>query len=154
MQSIKLVAEELDSPLGLEFQKMYADLTYGLSLEVVFQRFEQRVNLEDIKYITTSLTILNNTGGDIVKVFESVEKTFFNNKKLKDELKSLTAASKFLYYVLLFVPIIFILVIYVLDHTYFNPLFNSSLGYLISITCLILYLTYIVIVKRIMRVGE
>ena len=60
---------------------MYVDLTYGLSLDVVFQRFEDRVKLNDVKYITTSLTILNNTGGNIVKVFESVEKTFFNNKK-------------------------------------------------------------------------
>ena len=103
MQSIKLVADELDSPLGLEFQKMYIDLTYGLSLDVVFKRFESRVKLEEVKYITTSLTILNNTGGDIVKVFESVEKTFFNDKKLKDELKNLTASSKMLYYILLFV---------------------------------------------------
>lgn len=119
MQSIKLVADELDSPLGLEFQKMYIDLTYGLSLDVVFKRFESRVKLEEVKYITTSLTILNNTGGDIVKVFESVEKTFFNDKKLKDELKNLTASSKMLYYILLFVPIIFVFAIYLLDNTYF-----------------------------------
>lgn len=154
MQSIKLVSEELDSPLGLEFKKMYVDLTYGLSLEVVFERFENRVKLSDVNYITTSLMILNETGGDIVKVFESVEKTFFNNKKLKDELKNLTASSKFLYYVLLFIPIIFILVIFILDNTYFNPLFQSLFGYLIIIMCIILYITYILIIKRIMKLGD
>ena len=154
MQSIELVSKELDSPLGLEFKKMYVDLTYGLSLDVVFQRFEDRVKLNDVKYITTSLTILNNTGGNIVKVFESVEKTFFNNKKLSDELKNLTASSKFLYYVLLFIPIIFIILIYILDNTYFNPLFESTLGILIMITCLVLYITYIIVVKKVMKLGD
>ncbi len=153
MQAIKLVAEELDSPLGLEFKKMYIDLTYGLSLDVVFRRFESRVKLDDVKYITTSLTILNETGGDIVKVFESVEKTFFNNRKLSDELKNLTAASKLLYYVLLFIPVVFTLFIYILDSTYFDPLFTSTFGYLIILLILILYITYIIIIKRIMKVG-
>ena len=153
MQAIKLVSTELDSPLGLEFKKMYVDLTYGLSLEVVFKRFESRVKLDDVKYITTSLTILNETGGDIVKVFESVEKTFFNNRKLDDELKNLTAASKLLYYVLLFIPIVFVLFIYLLDSTYFNPLFTGGLGYLIIALILLLYISYIVVIKRIMKVG-
>lgn len=154
MQSIELVSKELDSPLGAEFKKMYIDLTYGLSLDVVFKRFEDRVNIPDVKYITTSLTILNETGGDIVKVFESVEKTFFNNKKLQNELKNLTASSKLLYYILLFIPIIFILVIYLLDNTYFNPLFRSLLGYFISFICLFLYVGYIFVVKKIMKVGD
>lgn len=154
MQSIELVSTEIDSPIGLEFKKMYVDLNYGLSLDVVFKRFEERVKVDEAKYITTSLTILNETGGNIVKVFESVEKTFFNNKKLKDELNNLTSASKFLYYVLLFIPIIFIILIYFLDNTYFNPLFNSGLGILIVITCLVLYITYIMIVKKIMKIGD
>lgn len=154
MQSIKLVSTELDSPLGLEFRKMYVDLTYGLSLDVVFKRFEDRVKLEDAKYITTSLTILNETGGDIVKVFESVEKTFFNNKKLKDELNNLTASSKLLYYILLFIPFIFVVVIFILDSTYFMPLFTSTFGYLIIGLCLIIYLSYILIIKKIMKLGD
>ena len=153
MQAIKLVSEELESPLGYEFKKMYIDLTYGLSLEVVFKRFESRVKLPEVKYITASLTILNETGGDIVKVFESVEKTFFNNKKLSDELKNLTASSKFLYYILLFIPVVFIIAIYLLDNTYFTPLFSSSIGYIIMLLCIIIYLSYILIIKRIMNVG-
>ncbi|MBR3660722.1 MAG: type II secretion system F family protein [Bacilli bacterium] len=154
MQGIKLVSEELDSPMGLEFKKMYVDLTYGLNLDIVFKRFEERVNMEEVKYITTSLSILNETGGDIVKVFESVEKTFFNNKKIADELKNLTAASKLLFYVLLFIPIIFVAVIYALDNTYFNILFVNTFGYLIIVICLILYISYIFIIRKIMRLGD
>ena len=153
MQSIKLVASELDSPLGLEFRKMYVDLTYGLSLDVVFKRFESRVKLDGVKYITASLSILNETGGDIVKVFESVEKTFFNNKKLRDELNNLTVSSKLIYYILLFIPVIFTILIFILDSTYFYPLFTSTIGYFVILACIVLYVTYIIVIKRIMKVG-
>lgn len=154
MQAIKLVSEELDSSLGLEFKKMYVDLTYGLRLEVVFKRFENRVELEEVKYITTSLKILNETGGDIVKVFESVEKTFFNNKKLEDELNNLTAASKLLYGVLLCIPILFVIIICALDNTYFIPLMTNTIGYFIIFLCILLYVFYIIVIKRIMKVGD
>ncbi len=154
MQSMKLVSDELDSEIGLEFKKMYVDLTYGLSLDVVFKRFESRVNMDEVKYITTSLQILNDTGGDIVKVFESVEKTFFNNKKLEDELKNLTAASKMLYRILLFIPIFFVLVIYLLDNTYFSSLFTNPIGYMIIFISLLLYITYIFAIKKVMEVGN
>lgn len=154
MQAIHLVSCELDTPLGMEFKKMYIDLTYGLTLNTVFKRFEKRVNIDDVKYITTSLNILNQTGGDIVKVFQEVEKTFFNNKKLKDELNNLTASSKMLYYMLSFIPIIFILIIFLLDSTYFIPFFNNILGIIILLIIIVLYISYILLIKKIMKVGE
>lgn len=154
MQAIKLVATELDTPLGIEFEKMYVDLTYGLSLDVVFKRFEERVKIDEVKYITTSLNILDSSGGDIVKVFSEVEKTFFNNKKLHDELKNLTASSKMLYYMLTFIPFIFVILIFILDPTYFTPLFTNPLGIVILLFIIILYVGYLFIVKRIMMLEK
>lgn len=154
MQTIQIVSEELDGPLQKEFEQMIIDLNYGLTLENVFERLEERVKLEELKYISTSLAILNKTGGNIVKVFSSIEKTFFNNRKLAEELKNLTASSKFLYRVLTLIPVIFIFVIYILDPTYFNPLFTSVIGYFILMISMILYIGYILIVKKVIKIEE
>ena len=154
VQTIEIVAKEIDGPLKKEFEKMSEDLNYGLEIEVVFERFNKRVDLKEVKYITTSLTILNKTGGNIIDVFDSIEKTIFNNKKLEDELKNLSAASKALYQILVFIPIIFTLVIFILDSTYFMPLFVNPLGILIIVLILVIYVSYIILVKRIMRLKE
>ena len=154
VQTIKIVSDEIDGPLKEEFKKMYEDLSYGLEIEAVFQRFNARVDLKEVKYITTSLTILNKTGGNIVDVFASIEKTVFTNKKLDDELHNLSASSKALYRILIFIPIVFTLVIFVLDNTYFMPLFSNALGYAIIIMVVVLYIVYIILVKRIIRVKE
>ena len=152
MQSVEIVANELDGPIADEFKKINMDMTYGLSLETVFQRFYNRVQLEDAMYITNSLTLLNKTGGNIVKVFNTIEKNFFEKKKLKTEMHSLTSASIFVYRVLCILPFIFIFVIYILNPTYFEPMFKTTLGRLILLFIVLFYTLYILVIRKVLEV--
>ena len=128
------------------------DITYGLSLEVVFKRFYERVKLEDAKYITTSLTLLNKTGGDIVKVFSRLEKSILDKKNLKNELASLTSSSRFVFRFLVFLPFVFVFIIFALSPTYFTPLFTSFLGIIVLLFICILYILYIVVIRKVLEV--
>lgn len=152
MQAIDTVKNELDGPIADEFKKIYLDITYGLSLEVVFNRFYERVKLEDAKYIASSLTLLNKTGGNIVRVFATIEKSIFNKKKLRNEMKSLTSASVFVFRVLVALPFVFSLIIYILNPAYFMPLFKSGVGIFFLIIIILLFSMYIFIIKRVLRV--
>ena len=152
MQAIQIVKTELDGPIQDEFEKIYLDITYGLSLDVVFNRFYERVKLEDAKYITSSLTLLNKTGGDIIRVFSRLEKSILDKKNLRNELTSLTSSSRFVFRFLAFLPFIFMFIIFVLNPKYFNPLFSSSIGIMVLILITALYLLYIWIIKRVLEV--
>lgn len=152
MQAIDTVKQELDGPIADEFKKIYLDITYGLSLEVVFNRFYERVKLEDAKYITSSLTLLNKTGGNIVRVFESIEQSIFSKKKLKQELESLTAASVFVFRVLVALPFVFSLIIFLLNPTYFVPLYTTGLGICILFIILALFVLYVLTIKKVLKV--
>lgn len=154
MQAIEIVKNELDGAIGDEFKKIYLDLSYGLTIEVVFNRFYERVKLEDIKFIATSLTLLNKTGGNIVKVFKSIEREFFDKKKLNDELKTVTASSIFVYRFLLSVPFVICLLIFVLNPDYFTPLIKSTLGIVILSLVAILYMLYVIVIKKVMKVNQ
>lgn len=153
MQAIEIVKDELDGAISDEFSKIYMDITYGLSLEVVFGRFYDRIQLEDAKYITSSLTLLNKTGGNIVKVFSSIEKSFFNKRKLRNELKSMTASSIFVFRLLIAMPFLFSIVIFILNPAYFAPLFKTALGLVILGLLIIIFTAYIFVIKRILRVD-
>ncbi len=154
MQAIELVSLELQGPIAMEFKKMYIDFTYGLELEEVFLRFVRRVDLEDAKYMTSSLIILNKTGGNIVKIFSSIEKNFFERKKLRDELKSTIALSSIVFKILIAVPIVVFIMIYLLNPKYFVPLVTSFSGVLILSLVLMIYFIYIVVVRKIVKKGE
>lgn len=152
IQATEVVKDTLDGPIQDEFKKIYMDITYGLEQDVVFNRFYERVKLEDAKYITTSLALLNKTGGDIVKVFSLIEKSIFEKKNLKNELHSLTASSRFVFKLLAVLPFIFTIVIFMLNPSYFKPLFTSALGIVILTIIVLLYILYILIIRKVLEV--
>lgn len=154
MQTVELVYEELDGPISEEFKKMFIDLTYGLELEVVFNRFAERVQLDEIKYMASSLVILNKTGGNVVKVFDSIEKGFFDRKKLQQELKSATALSELVFKVLIVIPILIFILVYIFNTDYYKPLFNTNIGRIVLIIILIIYVIYIVVVKKVTKLED
>ncbi len=151
-QAIELVTKDLTGPISEEFERIGNDLKYGLEIKDVFDRFYDRVQIEDAKYITSSLNLLNLTGGNLVGIFNNIEKSFTNNKRLDDELNSMTSSSKFVYYVLLVIPIILIILLNTLNPTYFKPLLSNPIGYLIILLAVLLYISYIIIIKKILRV--
>ena len=149
LQAIKIASEELPEPICDEFKKMYLDMKFGLSVDTVFDRFSKRVDLEEAVYVSSSLKILNRTGGNIVEVFSSIERTLFDKKKLNEELKNISASPNMIVKILLVVPIIFMLIIYILDPSYFSPLFGSPLGYIIIGMIVIIYA---LLLKRILKI--
>jgi tight adherence protein B len=128
------------------------EISFGLGIEEVFERFSKRVQLEEVTYLTASLSILNKTGGNIIKVFSSIEKTLFNKKKLKLELRSLTGSSKLIVYVLFAVPLLFILFISLVSPGYFSPFYTTGIGFLLLCIMLFIYILYIWFVSKIMKV--
>lgn len=152
MQAIYIASQELAPPLNYEFKRMYDEMQYGLSIDVVFDRLSKRVDNEAIQYLASSLIILNKTGGNIIKVFSSIERTLFDNQKLNEELKNLTASSNVVVKILLCIPFIFTFLIFILSPTYFNPLFESPLGHIVILLIILIFISYIWFLQKIMKV--
>lgn len=151
-QAVELVTKELKGPIGHEFKKMYMEISFGLSVEEVFKRLADRIKIEEVTYLTASLSILNKTGGNIIKVFSSIEKTLFNKKKLKLELNSLTGSSKIIVYALFAVPFFFVIFISLVSPSYFVPLLTTSLGLIILGIIITIYIIYVLVVRKVMKV--
>lgn len=151
-QAIDLVTKELNGPIAEEFKKMLLELSFGISIEETFKRFSKRIQLEEVTYLTASLSILNRTGGNIIKVFTSIERSLFNKKKLRLELASLTGSSKIIVYVLFLVPPLFILFISLLNPSYFTAMYSTPIGLLLCGIILFIYIGYIIVVRKVMKV--
>src|SRR5574344_72396 len=151
-QAITLVGNELTGVIGEQFKIMSKELSKGLSIDVVFKRFADRIDIDEVNYLTASLTILNKTGGNIIKVFSSIENSLFMKKKLRLELQSLTGSSKIIMWVLFCVPVAFVIIISLLSPGYFDPFFNNPVGIGLFVMMVIYYIIYILAVRKILKV--
>lgn len=154
LQALRTASSELPYPLGDEFKKMYLDMKYGLSVDAVFERFARRVKLDEAVYVSSSLTVLNKTGGNIVDVFSSIERTLFDKKKLKEEMKNVSSAPRMVVIILSIIPLLFVFAIYLLNPTYFEPLFGSVLGHIIILIVVIMFILYLLTLFRTLKVED
>ena len=154
LQAIEIVKKELPSPIKEEFAIIHKDLSYGLSLSDAFNRFYDRVKVLEAKYITSSLALLSKTGGNIVTVFNMIEKNFYDRLRIRNELDALTSSSKLLFRALIIMPIIFILVIVLLNPSYFDALLTTKIGIIIDIIMVTIYFLYIIVINKVMKVDE
>ena len=152
VQAIEIVSTEVKGIIGNEFKRMNLELLYGLDIELVFKRFAKRVDLEEANYLTASLAILNKTGGDIIKVFSSIERSLFDKRKLRLELKSLTSGSRIIVYILLGIPFLFVIVISLINPGYFLPFITTDIGRILLLFMIIYYIIFVVVVRKIMKV--
>ena len=68
-------------------------------------------------------------------------------------VKAMTSSSMYIFRLLLVLPFIIYSLIFVLNKEYFQPLFNTTIGLLILSFIIILYVLYIIIVNKIMKVD-
>ena len=142
----------MNDVIGLEYKQIYSEIKFGLSINDAFTRLSERLNLKEAEYIAASLEILNNTGGDVIKIFDSIEKNLFDQRKVKNEYKALTGSPKMISNFLFCLPIIFVLIILIINKDYFNPLFKSGIGIILIIASIMIYILYIVIIKKIFKI--
>lgn len=153
LQAIDTVIKDLHGPIKDEFIKIRYDLNYGLDLVNVFENFYKRIQIKDAQYITSSLSLLNLTGGNLSAIFNGIESAFTNKKRLKDELNALTGSSYLVYRILLAMPFVLIILIILVNPAYFNPLFSSLLGIVIILLVVLLLILYIYTIKKILRID-
>ncbi len=149
-KAIELVSKELNGPLKGEFAKVNSDLNKGLEIDVAFDRFYDRVRLEEVKHIAMTLVLVHKTGGNISDMFDGLMNNFNTKRKLRNELKLMSSTSLLIYQILLFIPPVLCLGIYYIDSTYFDPIY-SVLGIIIVVIGLILYFSYIFVIDKIIR---
>ena len=131
---------------------MSLELLYGLSISDVFKRFAHRIDLEEASYLTASLSILNKTGGNITEVFSSIERSLFDKRKLRLELKSLTSGSKLVVFVLIGIPFFFVFVVSLINPDYFMPFINTSIGNILLLFMILYYIIFVIFVRKVMKV--
>lgn len=151
-QAIKIVSEEMNGTMQKEYKQIYAEIKFGLSINDAFTRFSERLSLKEAEYIAASLDILNETGGDVVKIFDSIEKNLFNKRKIKNEYEALTGSPKLISNFLFILPVVFVILILMINPEYFNPLFQNALGLILILFALALYILYIIIIKKIFKI--
>lgn len=151
-QAVKIVNDELEGFVGEEFGFIYKDISLGLSVSEAFERFADRVPLEEVQLITSTISISSYLGGDITKVFESIEISILNRRRVIDEVNAITSTARSTGNIMIGIPFLLIVAIQFIMPDFFEPLFESDIGYLLIGAVILLDIFALIIMRRMMRI--
>lgn len=133
MQAMKMVAEQIEDPLGPEFLKALQDINYGITVEEAFDSLLKRLPDKELAIVLNTLIIQRSSGGNLAFLLETMQETIFDRSRVKDEVKALTAQGRLSSVIITLLPIALAFYIKLVNPEYFQMLFSHPLGWLMVV---------------------
>ena len=93
-QAMVFVAKEMPDPLGTEFSVFIEEVNLGLPLPDALKKFEQRMNLPEVRLFNTALLVQREVGGSLAEVLNKLSGIIRDRFRIERLIKSLTAQNR------------------------------------------------------------
>jgi len=117
--SIGAVAEEMPDPIGTHFGVIYDQVSFGDDLPDAFTEFAERVDIEDVHYLSASIGIQHGTGGDLASIVQVLSQVIRNRISMRRRIKAISAEGRMTGYFLSALPIVIFLTTNFTSPTYY-----------------------------------
>ncbi|MBO6852173.1 MAG: type II secretion system F family protein [Marivivens sp.] len=103
--SIGSVANEMPDPIGTEFGIIFDQVSFGDDLPDAFAEFADRVDVEDVKYLSASIGIQYGTGGDLARVVSVLARVIRNRIAMRNKIRAISSEGRISGYILTVLPL-------------------------------------------------
>ena len=147
--SLSLVAQEIPDPLGPEFAIAFEEQNLGLDLVQALDNMNRRMPSEDLKIMTTAISIQKKTGGNLAEVLGKIARLIRERFYLRREIRTLTAQGRLSGLVLVLLPLVMAVILTVLSPTYVKTLIDDPAGQYMLGTAVVLQVIGVLVIRRI-----
>lgn len=130
-QAMERIVENMENPISQEFALVISQTRLGVSLEEALNSLGTRLAKPDVQMFVVAVNILKETGGNMAETFSTITETIRERQKVQKKIEALTAQGMMQGVILTLVPFILLIVFTILDPTFVQPLFTTTLGLVI-----------------------
>jgi len=150
MSGLKMVADEMKDPIGLEFRRIVEEVNFGRGIEKALHNFSARIGSDEVKYFATSLIIQRETGGNLAELLDSVATIIRKRFRFREKVRTLSAEGRFSGYCLIAVPFVITGALYLRSPKYSEILYKDPLGpYIVGIGLILMVIGAYIIHKMV-----
>ena len=127
-ESIKTAGQEVPDPVGEELRRVTDAVRMGTKLEEALWETAERLNLQEFKFFTVSLSIQAETGGNLSESLGNLSSVLRGRRQLKMKIKAMSSEAKASAYIIGSLPFVVGSLIYFVNNSYVMKLFIDSRG--------------------------
>lgn len=151
-QAVELVSHEMKPPIAEEFSIAVKETRLGALLDQALVNMANRLPLEDLKMVITSIVTIRETGGNLTEIFDVIAHTITERKKVEAKIKALTAQGMFQGRAIALMPLAVIVMFYMMDPEFVRPLYTTLLGWIMLILSAGLVILGYTIIMKIVKI--
>ncbi|GMG82939.1 type II secretion system F family protein [Paralimibaculum aggregatum] len=125
--SVGIVAREMPDPLGTEFGLVADEATYGMDINKALERTADRMPVADLRFLAIAMNIQSTSGGNLAEVLEGLSKVIRARFKLFRKVRAITAEARWSGWFLSIFPILALLMVQVVQPTYYDDVSDHAL---------------------------
>jgi tight adherence protein B len=146
--ALGLLASEMQDPIGSEFGLVTDEVAYGADLRDALQDMAERWNLEDMHMFVVSLSVQNETGGNLAEILENLSQVIRERASMYLKVRALSSEGRMSAKVLTALPIATFALVFTMNPAFYLEYANDS-AFIIGFSLLVcLYLLGAYIIRR------
>lgn len=152
-QALGLLAEQLPKPSNQEFSLVVRKMRMGVSMDVVLDELDARINSTEYTMFTTSMMIAREVGGNLTESLERLADTMRKKLAMEDKIIALTSQGKLQGIIVGLLPLFLMWVLTEMEPEAMAPLYSTWLGYGVLAVIFTLELVGYALIRKIVRID-
>jgi tight adherence protein B len=149
---LKMVADELEDPVGPEFRKAFDEQNYGLPLKESLNNLADRVPLLDVRFFATAVLIQRDTGGNLSEILDNLANVVRERFKIRRQVRVHTAHGRFTGYVLMALPAFLAVALSYISPEHMNLLFEDRMGQMMIVASIVMQAIGFIWIKQVIKI--
>jgi len=127
-ESIRVVGQEISDPVGVEFREVSDQIKFGKTMTDALWAVAPRIDTPEFRFFIISLSIQQETGGNLAETLENLSTVLRKRKTLKLKIKALSSEAKASAYIIGSLPFLMFGILLMMNYGYASTLYTDPRG--------------------------
>jgi tight adherence protein B len=151
-QAIDTVAKNAVPPIADEFGRAVREMNLGGSPDEALANITKRIASQDFDLVVTAYSIHRTVGGNLAEILDNIAYTIRERVRIKGEIATLTAQARASGTLITFLPIVLATFMYFVTPTYFRPMFENFIGWILIVIGVFMIFVGNLIIRRVVAI--
>ncbi|WP_205479704.1 type II secretion system F family protein [Sphingomonas arenae] len=139
--ALDLLTVEMPDPIGSQFGVVVDEVTYGADLRDALFALAERWDLDDMRMFVVSLSVQNETGGNLAEILENLSKVIRDRHTMLMKVRALSSEGRMTAVMLTLLPILAFTALFLLNPGFYLDVADDALFIPGFAVLILLYLT-------------
>lgn len=127
-ESIKMVAKEIEEPVGTVFGSIVDKMALGVPLEKTLYETSAKFRITEFDFFVTSIVLQRETGGNLSEILANLSEALRQRIMMRLKIKAMSSEAKASMYIIGALPFVVLLALKITSPEYLAPLFDDYRG--------------------------